>query len=317
MPPPISGIHHVTAISGPAQQNVDFYVGVLGQRFVKKTVNFDDPGTYHLYYGDELGRPGTIMTFFPWANAAPGRNGTGMTAATAYSVPAGSLDYWMERFADRALDFDAPTERFGDLVLGFTDPDGMPLELVAHREAERAPGWADGPVPNEHAARSFHSVTLALEDPAPTARVLDLFGYKHVGDDPSAGSGGRLRFQAPGGGPASIVDLVQTGERGRPGAGTVHHVAFRARDDEEQRAWQHALRDAGLFTTEVKDRQYFRSIYFREPGGVLFEIATDAPGFTADEAPEALGTDLKLPPWVEGQRTAIERQLPDLRVPST
>ena len=309
MPAPISGLHHVTAVSGPAQQNLDFYVGVLGQRFVKQTVNFDDPGTYHLYYGDELGRPGSIMTFFPWANAAPGRRGAGMTAATAYAVPADALDFWQARFADLALGFDLGN-RFGEPVLGFSDPDGMPLELVAHAEAETAPSWADGPIPDAYAARGFHSVTLALADPEPTAHVLDLFGYAHVGEE-----GGRLRFQAASGGPASIVDLVQTDERGRPGAGTVHHVAFRARDDEEQRAWQEMLRAAGLYATEVKDRQYFRSVYFREPGGILFEIATDTPGFTADEAPEALGTHLKLPPQFEDQRAVLERHLPELHIP--
>ncbi len=307
--PPIPGLHHVTAVSGPAQRNADFYVGVLGLRLVKKTVNFDDPGTYHLYYGDALGRPGSVLTFFPWANAAPGRSGAGMAAATAYAVPADALDFWMTRFADRALDFDAPVERFGEAVLGFADPDGLRLELVA--DGATGEGWAEGPVPPEAAVRSFHSVTLALTDTGPTARVLALFGWDNVGEE-----AGRLRFRAPGGGPASVVDLVQTTERGRPGAGTVHHVAFRARGDEEQRAWQDALRSAGLFVTEVKDRQYFRSVYFREPGGVLFEIATDAPGFTADEPADALGGALKLPPWVEDRRAAIERQLPPLTVPT-
>ncbi len=308
MPLPIPGLHHVTAVSGPAQRNVDFYAGVLGLRLVKKTVNFDDPGTYHLYYGDDLGRPGSILTFFPWANAVPGRTGAGMTAATAYSVPAGALDFWMERFAERALDFDAPVERFGETVLAFDDPDGLPLELIAQDAS--GSGWAGGPVPPEAAVQSFHSVTLALAETEPTARLLDLFGWENVGEED-----GRLRFQAPSG-PASVVDVVQTAERGRPGAGTVHHVAFRAQGDDEQRAWQDALRSAGLFATEVKDRQYFRSIYFPSPGGVLFEIATDAPGFTADESAERLGTALKLPPWAEPRRDAIEQQLPTLTVPT-
>ncbi|MEP0547781.1 MAG: ring-cleaving dioxygenase [Rhodothermales bacterium] len=306
MPLPISGLHHVSAIAGPPQSNVDFYVGVLGLCLVKRTVNFDDPSAYHLYYGDATGRPGTAMTTFPWPNAVPGRAGAGMTAATAFSVPADALDFWMGRFADRALDFDAPTERFGEAVLAFADPDGLPLELVAHDAAPDA-------IPDAHAIRGFHSVTLALADPTPTARVLtDVFGWDDGGEE-----GGRLRFRAPDGGPASVVDLVQTDERGRPGAGTVHHVAFRARDDDEQRAWRDALRTAGLHPTEVKDRQYFRSIYCREPGGVLFEIATDGPGFTTDEAAADLGTALKLPPWLESRRDAIAQRLPPLTLPTS
>lgn len=313
MPPAIAGLHHVSAIVGPPQRNVDFYTGVLGLRLVKRTVNFDDPSTYHLYYGDGLGRPGTAMTTFPWPNAVPGRAGRGMASATAFSVPAGALDPWMGRFADRALDFDAPVVRFGETVLAFADPDGLPLELVAHTGAESAPGWTDGPVPAEHAIRGFHSVTLALGDPAPTARVLaDVFGWAEAGDED-----GRLRFVAPGSGMGSVIDLVQTDERGRPGAGTVHHVAFRARDDAEQAAWQDALRTAGLHATEMKDRQYFRSIYFREPGGVLFEIATDGPGFTTDETVAGLGTALQLPPWLEARRADIERRLPPLTLPAS
>ncbi len=306
MPSPLSGLHHVSAIAGPPQPNVDFYVGALGLRLVKRTVNFDDPGTYHLYYGDEAGRPGTAMTFFPWANAVPGRAGGGMPSATAFSVPSDSLDFWMGRFADRALDFDAPTERFGDAVLALADPDGLPLELVAHDAAPAEP------IPDERAIRGFHSVTLALADLTPTAKVLtDVFGWDEIGEE-----GGRLRFRAPGSGPASVVDLVRTDERGRPGAGTVHHIAFRARGDDEQRAWRDALRTAGLRPTDVKDRQYFRSIYFREPGGVLFEIATDGPGFTADESVADLGASLKLPPWLEARRATIAQRLPPLTLPT-
>jgi glyoxalase family protein len=305
MPPSIPGLHHVSAVVGPPQPNVDFYVGALGLRLVKRTVNFDDPGTYHLYYGDATGRPGTAMTTFPWPNAVPGRAGAGMTSATAFSVPAGSLDVWMGSFADRALDFDAPTERFGEAVLAFADPDGLPLEIIAHDAA------TDVPPSSAHAIRGFHSVTLALADPTQTARVFtDIFGWETAGEED-----GRLRFRAAGGGPASIVDLVQTDERGRSGAGTVHHVAFRARDDDEQRAWRDALRTAGLRPTEVKDRQYFRSIYFREPGGVLFEIATDGPGFTADESVADLGSTLKLPPWLDARRDAIAQRLPPLTLP--
>ena len=309
MPISIPGLHHVSAIVGPPQTNVDFYVGVLGLRLIKRTVNFDDPGTYHLYYGDAVGSPGTAMTTFPWANAAPGRAGAGMTSATAFSVPTDALDFWMERFADRALDFDAPVDRFGEAVLAFADPDGLPLELIAH---DGSPGEPPTGVSDAYAVRGFHSVTLALADPTPTARVMkDVFGWEEVGEED-----GRLRFQAVDGGPASVVDLVQTDERGRPGAGTVHHVAFRARDDEQQRAWRDLLRTYGLRPTEVKDRQYFHSIYFHEPGGVLFEIATDGPGFATDEIVDSLGTALKLPPWLEVRRAAIEQRLPSLTLPS-
>jgi glyoxalase family protein len=306
----IQGLHHVTAISGAPRANVDFYAGFLGLRLVKKTVNFDDPGTYHLYYGDALGHPGTIMTFFPWSDALRGRTGSGMTSATAFAVPEGALDYWMARFADAARDFQAPRVRLGQQVLAFTDPDGLQLELVADAAAGAQAGWEDGPVPAEHAVRSFYGVTLAVDDPDPTARLLtDVFGYAPAGEE-----GRRLRFRAPGDAMGRVVDLLPPAQHSpsRLGTGTIHHVAFRARDDEEQAAWREAVASLGYHVTQALDRQYFRSIYFREPGGVLFEIATDPPGFTADEAPEALGTALKLPPWLEPQRARIERRLPVL-----
>jgi glyoxalase family protein len=305
MPDPIAGLHHVTAIGGPPRANVAFYTGVLGLRLVKRTVNFDDPGTWHLYYGDALGRPGTAMTFFPWPDAVPGRAGAGMTSATAFSVPPGSLDVWMGRLADLGLDFGVPMERFGERVLPLADPDGLELELVERDTPADLPGWPEGPVPPEHAVRCFDGVTLALADPAPTAEVLrDVLGYEAVGEE-----GGRLRLRTPAAPYAHTVDLVQTGERARPGAGTVHHVAFRARDEKEQAAWQEAVREAGLHVTEVRDRQYFQSVYFREPGGILFEIATDTPGFTLDEPAETLGSSLRLPPWLEPRRASIEARL--------
>jgi len=304
MKPTISGLHHVTAIAGPAQRNVDFYAGFLGLRLVKKTVNFDDPGTYHLYYGDDAGRPGTILTFFPWADVVPGRAGAGMTEETAFSVPQETLDDWMSRFAEAGYDFDAPTERFGEQVLTFKDPDGLGLALVAHAEA--------GSRPASYAVRSFHSVTLQLASPARTARLLtDVFGYEAKGED-----NWRLRFQAPGEAHAGILDLIPARERGRAGAGTVHHIAFRAHDEAEQLEWRERVQAFGLQVTEVKDRNYFKSIYFREPGGVLFEIATDPPGFTADETMEELGSHLKLPAWLEPRRAWLEAQLPVLNMPA-
>lgn len=298
----IPGLHHVTAICGAPQANVDFYTGVLRQRLVKKTVNFDAPDTYHLYYGDEAGSPGTILTFFPFVNAGPGRAGPGMASAYAYAVP--SLDPWIGRLADQATDFDGPEERFGSRVLTLRDPDGAPVELA---ETDAAAGEIDG----------FHSVTLWLRDPLPTARILtDVFGYADGGSERAHGFE-RQRLVAPGGARGSIVDLVRseaTPPRGIPGAGTIHHVAFRARTNEEQRGWQEALARAGHPTTPVIDRQYFNAIYVREPGGVLFEIATDPPGFAVDEPRDTMGQALMLPPQHERLRPQLERILPPLRV---
>ena len=305
------GLHHVTAISGAPQLNVDFYAGLLGLRLVKKTVNFDDPGTYHLYYGDALGSPGSLVTFFPWANAAPGRRGPGETAATAYAVPLGALGGWMERLAGTAVDFDAPAERFGQRTLALRDPDGMVIELVEDGDVQAQQEDWTGPA-GEAAPVRFHSVTLCTRHPDATARVLtDLLGYQEGQSD-----GGRTRYVNPEG--AGFVDLScgGVGERGRSGKGTVHHVAFRVPTDEAQREIRESLSAAGLQVTGVRDRQYFRSVYFREPGGVLFEVATDPPGFTADEPLATLGMALKLPPQYEELRPRLEATLPALTVPA-
>jgi glyoxalase family protein len=300
----IPGLHHVTAISGPPQPNVDFFTGTLRQRLVKKTVNFDAPDTYHLYYGDESGAPGTILTFFPFADAGPGRAGPGMASAYAYAVPRGRFDGWMERLAEDAIDFAGPVERFGGRVITLRDPDGAPVELV---ETDRA---------GDDALDGFHSVTLWERDIAPTARLLTgIFGYEEDGHETADGTE-RLRLRAPGEARGSVVDLVRSDAPsiGRQGAGTIHHVAFRAEDDEAQAAWREALSSAGLAVTPVIDRQYFNAIYFREPGGVLFEIATDPPGFAVDEDPAHLGEALKLPPKYEAMRDRIEAVLPPLKV---
>jgi catechol 2,3-dioxygenase-like lactoylglutathione lyase family enzyme len=309
----IPGIHHVTAIARDPQANLDFYTGFLGLRLVKLTVNFDDPGTYHLYFGNAAGDPGSILTFFPFVDAAPGRAGTGMAAATAFAVPAASLDYWIERLAGVAHDFDGPVSRFGQQVITLRDPEGLRLELVG--AGGDTPGWDGSQVPAEHAIRHLHGVALCVEASERTRRLLsETFGYETVGEE-----AGRLRLQARGDGAAGIVDLACEPDLlyGRMGAGTVHHVAFRARDDEEQRAWREQIAALGFNVTPVLDRQYFRSIYFREPGGVLFEIATDPPGFAVDEPVDALGTSLKLPGWLEPRRQGIERLLPSVRLPST
>jgi glyoxalase family protein len=315
----ISGIHHVTAISGPPQPNVDFYTGPLAQRLVKKTVNFDAPDTYHLYYADRTGSPGTILTFFPFPDAGHGRAGPGMASAVAYAVPRGGLDAWMVRLAEAAAHFEDPRERFGERMIALADPDGMPVELIETEMADE-PNRQAGEPADGSAGRprddGFHSVTLWLADPAPTARLLvDLFGYEAAGHE--AGDGvERLRFRSPSRGRGSIVDLVRSDARsiGCQGAGTIHHVAFRVEDDAAQHEWRERARAAGLDVTPVIDRQYFNAIYFREPGGILFEIATDPPGFSTDEASDELGTHLMLPPRYEARRGEIERVLPPLRV---
>jgi glyoxalase family protein len=308
----IPGLHHVTAISGPPQANVDFYVGTMRQRLVKKTVNFDAPDTYHLYYGDRAGSPGTILTFFPFANAGPGRAGAGMASAVAYRVPPGGLEAWMVRLAEDAIDFAGPADRFGERLIVLTDPDGLRIELIE----VTGPKGADGdraPVDD-----GFHSVTLWPSDLAPTARLLtDLFGYQEAGQEATDGTE-RLRFCSPASGRGAVVDLIRSDVRsiGRQGAGSIHHVAFRAESSAIQGEWRERVAAFGLDVTPVIDRQYFESIYFREPGGILFEIATDPPGFAVDEAEAELGTHLKLPPQHERHRAEIERVLPPIRVPA-
>ena len=305
----IGGLHHVTAMAGDPGENVRFFTDALGLRLVKRTVNFDDPGTYHLYYGDAVGHPGTVMTFFPYADGRQGRAGTGQVTTTAFRIPAGSVDYWLDRFGERGIDHDEPRERFGATVLPFRDPHGLACELVAVEAHDDDLDPWDGPVPAEHAIRGFHGVTLTVTGAGPTAEVLTSLGYE---SGPEADE--RRRFRIGDGGPGSVVDLRVDPDapRGEMGVGAVHHVAFRTPDDNAQADLQRRLRDAGHRVTEVKDRQYFRSIYFREPGGVLFEIATDPPGFTRDEDRESLGEALELPPWLEDDREAIERNLPPI-----
>jgi catechol 2,3-dioxygenase-like lactoylglutathione lyase family enzyme len=306
----IPGIHHVTAIAGDPQRNIDFYTGVLGMRMVKRTVNFDDPETYHFYYGDEQGRPGTILTFFPWPGAGRGRRGSGQASVVAFSIPSGSLPYWTERLWTGNVALDGSGERFGDKLIGFRDPDGLRLELV-EGEDRRTP-WSGGPAPVEYAVRGFHSVTLSVEGYERTAGVLDRLGFRKAQE-----KGNRFRYETGGGGPGALVDVecVPDLPPGRVAVGSVHHVAWRAVDDREQQTWREVVARAGLNVTPIIDRKYFRSIYFREPGGVLFEIATDAPGFAVDEPVEALGSELVLPPWLEPTRKELELRLPPVRLP--
>ena len=303
----IVGLHHVTAIASDPQRNLDFYTGVLGLRFVKRTVNFDDPGTYHFYFGDDTGTPGTILTFFPWPGAVKGRRGAGETIATAFSIPAGSMPFWRERLAQKSV---AAEEKiyFGQRHLTFSDPDGMILELVEHTEAQQvaAPRYSD--VPAEHAIQGFFGTTLLELSLMRTQSLLEMMGYNKLAQE-----GDRSRYASEGDARGRFLDVVgdEKAQPGRMGAGTVHHIAFRADDDAAQADWQKKLRRS-VDVTPVQDRTYFHSIYFREPGGVLFEIATDAPGFLIDEPVESLGEALRIPEWFEPQRMAIEARVSPL-----
>ncbi|MBE1576646.1 ring-cleaving dioxygenase [Amycolatopsis roodepoortensis] len=309
-----SGLHHVTAIGGDPQRNADFYTRALGLRLVKTTVNFDDPGTYHLYYGDESGKPGSLMTFFPWRDAPKGRHGTGQATTTSFSVPESSLGWWKRHLAENRVESSQVRNADGEETLTFLDPDGLELALVAHPQGDPRDPWDTKLVPAEHAIRGLHSVTLSVSKEDATAGMLtDGLGLTFVHQD-----GNRLRFSAGEGGPGALVDVLVTPDapRGLVAAGTVHHVAWRAPDEDTQAAWRDELIDDGVNVTSILDRQYFRSIYFREPGGTLLEVATDEPGFAIDEPLLELGRALKLPPWLEPKREDIEAMLPKLDLPS-
>ena len=311
----ITGLHHVTAIASDPQRNLDFYVGLLGLRFVKRTVNFDDPASYHFYFGDARGTPGTILTFFSWPGARRGIRGAGQIEAIAFAVPPNSVGYWLDRFKEHHVPAEKTSARFGEEVIRLADPDGLLIELIASISTTGLELWSDSTVSVEHSLRGFHGVSAALEGYEQTAKLLtETFGYRLVKQ-----AGNRFRFAAPGeAGVGRTVDLlcVPDGSPGRVAAGSVHHIAFRAHDDEEQRNWRHHLVELGYNVTPIIDRTYFHSIYFREPGGVLFEIATDPPGFTLDETLEELGNNLRLPPWLEPTRSQIEEILPAIKVPT-
>ena len=303
------GIHHVTAISGDPVRNLRFYTRDLGLRLVKKTVNFDDPSTYHFYFGDRTGHPGTVLTFFPWTNATAGQRGVGQASQTAFRVPLHSIGYWTKRLVEKGISHQALEKRFGDTVLPFADQDGTALALVGIADAENEPGWTSRDIPSEHAIRGLQGVTLLLDSAPKTAAILtDVFGMNEI-----AREGSVIRFASAGESRGGVVDLHEAPGflRHHRGRGSVHHVAFRAADEAQLAAMSEKLiREHGRHPTEQKDRNYFRSIYFREPGGVLFEIATDIPGFAIDEPVDALGRDLKLPKFLESRRAEIEGQLP-------
>ncbi len=310
-----SGLHHLTAIASDPQRNLDFYAGTLGLRFVKRTVNFDDPGTYHLYYGDASGRPGSILTFFPWPTARRGRVGAGQVAETQLAIPIGALAFWLQRLTEHQIAFQGPTRRFdGETVVTFTDNDGMPLALVASDAAAVQPGWDGGVgVPESMSIRGMHAVTIWVHRRPETATVLiGQLGYREFADNALV-----TRYAVGDGLPGELVDVreLPTGPGGTGGAGTVHHVAFRAADDDAEFGIRSQVTAAGLQITEQIDRTYFRSMYFREPGHVLFELATDAPGFAIDESPEHLGETLQLPSQHEHLRDMLQDRLLPLHRP--
>ena len=336
----VLGIHHITAIARNPQRNIDFYSGLMGLRLVKLTVNFDDPTTYHLYYGNSLGRPGTILTFFPWSEAPTGYRGTGQVTAISFLIPSNSMTYWIDRLKSNGISFVGPSKRFSDEFVSFHDPDGLMLELISPSSND-PPGqqllpqtdndiWKESPISKKHAIRGFHSATLSEEGYERTASLLtDTMGFKLVAKDNKED---RFRFgiveknnnnrEGDSGSTessisiGSFVDIVCQPEisRGYIGIGTVHHIAWRAANDRHQiDLRKRIVEEAKLNPTPVIDRTYFHSVYFREPGGILFEIATDPPGFAIDERPEDLGKHLKLPQWLEPVRGKLEQLLPPVK----
>ena len=311
----ITGLHHVTAVTRDAQVNVDFYRNILGQRPVKRTVNFDSPDSYHLYFADEIGTPGSVLTFFAWPSMRQGIRGNGETTALAYNVSTGSIGFWQDYLEGKGIAAQPVEQRFGVEVLSFDDPDGMRIELVESNAPPEVRYWEAGPIPESHALRGFHSVTLWLEEIEPTADLLiNQMGYTLAGEE-----GNRHRFTGRSGSLANTLDILHRPVQPEDmpdeavfGAGSIHHIAFRVPTDEMQLEYQSTLRKAGHGVTPVRDRCYFHSIYYREPGGVLFEIATEGPGFAIDEPVSALGESLKLPEWFETTRSAIEESLPPI-----
>lgn len=304
----ISGLHHVTALASDPQKNVDFYTKVLGLRLVKKTINFDAPDVYHLYYGDQTGNPGSIMTFFPFPGMYKGKRGSGQLTITGFSISADSIDFWMERLAELAIDFQGPTERWNETVLYLEDPDGIGIELVANKSDVRV-GYERDDIPAKHAIKGFHHVQLDVRNKDVTAALLT----NYMNHEPVAEMENRIRLAANDVSGAYVdLNVDPNLLRGSEGAGIVHHVAFRTESDETQLEIKENLRRIGYHSSPVMDRQYFHSVYFREPNGILFEIATDPPGFLVDEEEAALGETLKLPPWEESRRGLIEKHLVSL-----
>src|SRR5690554_315955 len=306
----ILGLHHITAIAGDAQRNYDFYTKTLGLRLVKKTVNFDDPNTYHFYFGDEVGNPGTILTFFPWKNVRQGKSGAGMVTDIGYSIPEGSLDFWKSRLEKLNITVDSG-ERFGEKFITFQDPDGLWLSLIETQQKDERKGYETSEIKADKAIKGFHTVTLTLNNITATAAILtEVFGYKQIAQD-----GSLYRYRTDAVANAALVDLLEIpqAQRGLNAGGTNTHAAFRVKDEETLMATREKIVARGLHITEKINRDYFFSLYFREPGGVLFEIATDNPGFATDETVENLGSSLQLPDRYEARRAEIEKGLPKLQ----
>ncbi|MDZ7292113.1 MAG: ring-cleaving dioxygenase [candidate division KSB1 bacterium] len=313
MKPSVHGLHHVTAISGDAQENLNFYVGVMGMRLVKKSVNQDAPDTYHLFYADGVGNPGTDLTFFPWPNMPAARLGNGFTVEVPFAVPKGALAYWQERLVKNKVELGKIETRFGEKVLPFKDPHGLLLALVETDDARQFVAWEKSPIPPEYQLRGMHAVRLWERDLKPTEVLLtQIMGFDYLGTED-----GWHRYGVAGGSSGKIIEVKELPKehRGQWGTGGVHHVAWRMSDSQEEMALRDALEQAGLWPTTQIDRFWFKSVYFREPGGTLFELATDGPGFARDEKLEHLGEQLILPPWLEPQRREIEAALPRLEVP--
>lgn len=308
----IQGLHHITAVARDAQRNVDFYRNVLGQRLIKKTVNFDVTDSYHFYFADAIGTPGAVMTFFAWPNTRRAMRGNGTTAAMAYNIPTGSMGFWHDHLRQNGILLQTIEKRFGAEVLPFDDPDGMRIELIETQTAPALGYWEAGPIDSRRALQGFHSATLWLENVEPTAQLLT----GHMGYTFSGQESNRYRFVGGQSTLGNIIDLLHRpgGNQAIFGSGSIHHIAFRVPNDDTELEYQQALRNAGVGVTPVRDRSYFHSIYFNEPGGVLFEIATNNPGFDLDEPRDSLGEGLKLPPWLESQRPEIEQGLAPLHL---
>jgi glyoxalase family protein len=307
----LSGIHHVTAIAGNPQSNIDFYTGSLGLRLVKLTVSSDNPGTYHLYYGDELGRPGSVLSFFAWPGASRGRGGSGQAVAVAFSVPEGALNYWANSLGRQGIT--QPSTPFGEQVFSFSDPDGLRIDLIAHRDTGTYPARSAGPIPAQYAIRGIHGVTLLEANYEQTHTFLTkVLGFRQV-----RAAGNRIRYEAGNGGPGTFLDVLYSPGTppGQATLGTIHHLAWRTVEDEQRHVLQQRLTNLGINLTQGLDPLYFPSYSFREPGGVLFELAEIQPGFTVDEPPEQLGTHLMLPPWLAHRHAELQQILPPLRLP--
>lgn len=304
------GLHHITAIAGDAKRNLEFYTKILGQRLVKKTVNFDDPQTYHFYFGNEIGTPGTILTFFPWPRVRKGYNGSGMATGIGYAVPEGSLSFWSDRFKEFNVKHDEVAERFGEKYLHFEDSDGLKMDLIVPEKSDERKSWETNEVSVSVATKGFHSTALTVKHIDDTAAILtEIFGYQLLKQE-----GNRYRFVTDAIDNASIVDIIEAPHlaEGLNAGGTNHHVAFRVKDESILMDYREKVLSKGLDITPKIDRDYFFSLYFREPGGVLFELATENPGFDKDEPVSELGTHLKLPNKYEGIRSELEKVLPEL-----